>query len=469
MLDVSDMDDFQMDAAITLDREQRKLVLADMGAGKSVIGLTAVLRMFQRFAIRNVLVVAPKSVAESSWPNEVETWSHLTSLSIMVLTGNGKTDHAMLQQQRAAITVIGTHRLQWLYEHYVLNEDNHTAFWRWDAVILDESSYVKDRRTKVYEAASFISHLVPVWINMTASPAANDYQDLWTQCYLVDHGKALGPNITTFRRKYFVQIGEKRFNNWILKAGAKDEIDKLIAPLCIRIDMSDHMAPREKRVIDHELTLPPKTLKQYRAFMRKKVVSDREFNSVGIEGREIVTFDPGVLWGKLRQWANGSVFIDKTGSWAKVHDVKLDALSEIISTAMEPVIVIYGYTTDKQRILERFPQATLFETSRAKEITKRWNEGKIPILLAHPQSCSHGLNWQYGGRRLVFYTVPVSADRYTQTIGRIDRRGQTKPVFIHRLIMQQTVDAEAVARVENKNAVAESLLDAVKRHLEETV
>lgn len=56
----------------------------DMGLGKTVITLTAVNDLrFNRFAVRKVLVIAPKKVAEDTWTRESQKWDHLKMLRVI--------------------------------------------------------------------------------------------------------------------------------------------------------------------------------------------------------------------------------------------------------------------------------------------------------------------------------------------------------------------------------------------------
>lgn len=74
----------------------------------------------------------------------------------------------------------------------------------------------------------------------------------------------------------------------------------------------------------------------------------------------------------------------------------------------------------------------------------------MPLLLCHPGSVSHGIELQFGGRWMIWYTPTWSSEQFDQMIMRISRPGQTKPVFISRLLAEDTVDQIKVNRVEGK-------------------
>lgn len=66
-------------------------LILDMGLGKTVITLTALWELlFDYFEIRNVLVIAPKRVAETTWPAEIKKWDHLYGMTYSVAAGTAK-------------------------------------------------------------------------------------------------------------------------------------------------------------------------------------------------------------------------------------------------------------------------------------------------------------------------------------------------------------------------------------------
>ena len=54
-----------------------------MGLGKTVTTLTAIRKLkYDRFAVRRVLVIAPKKVAEGTWTKEKDKWDHTRILRV---------------------------------------------------------------------------------------------------------------------------------------------------------------------------------------------------------------------------------------------------------------------------------------------------------------------------------------------------------------------------------------------------
>ena len=172
----------------------------------------------------------------------------------------------------------------------------------------------------------------------------------------------------------------------------------------------------------------------------------------------VVALNAAGVMNKLLQMANGAVYDDE-GQVIRIHDEKLDALEEIVDTAGEPVLVFYSYKHDKAAIEKRIKGVR--EISSPKDIAD-WNDGKIPVLLAHPASVGYGLNLQDGGHVIVWYGLTWSLEQYQQANARLYRQGQQKPVIIHHLITEGTVDEQVMRALKHKDTSQAALLAALK-------
>jgi SNF2 family DNA or RNA helicase len=86
------------------------------------------------------------------------------------------------------------------------------------------------------------------------------------------------------------------------------------------------------------------------------------------------------------------------------------------------------------------------------------------MLLAHPQSGGIGLNLQCNvgdTAQTVWYDLPWSSENYIQANARIYRQGQEKPVIIHHLMVNKSIDEHVVKVLEGKITTQEALLDAL--------
>ena len=103
-------------------------LILDMRLGKSVITLTALWDLLlDSFDVGCVLVVAPKRVAEDTWPREIAKWEHLKGLTYSLVMGSEKERRAALSR-KAMIYIINRENVNWLVEH---------TTWRFDALVID--------------------------------------------------------------------------------------------------------------------------------------------------------------------------------------------------------------------------------------------------------------------------------------------------------------------------------------------
>ena len=205
-----------------------------------------------------------------------------------------------------------------------------------------------------------------------------------------------------------------------------------------------------------KLSFDEATAKKYRDFERSYVLE--------LADEEKLTVQNGAaMMSKLAQLASGCCYdADKTEH--DFHDVKLDALEDLIGELNgQPLLVAYQFKSDIRRIMRRFPQAELF--GKDPKTQDRWNAGEVPILLVHPKSAAHGLNLQHGGCNAVWFGLTWSLEDYIQLNKRLHRSGQKRPVMIHHLVVEGTVDEDALNALAGKNDMQESLLNALKSRI----
>ena len=149
-----------------------------------------------------------------------------------------------------------------------------------------------------------------------------------------------------------------------------------------------------------------------------------------------------------------------------VHKAKLDALESIYEEANgRPLLVAYSFQFDKDAIRKRFPQARVF--GDGKNDMRDWNAGRIPMMLLHPASAGHGMNFQAGSNISVWYGLTWSSELYQQFVKRLHRSGQkAKSVFLHRIIAEGTADELILPVLRNRKATEDRLKEAVMVQLE---
>lgn len=393
-----------------------------------------------------VLVIAPKRVAEHTWARECEKWEHLRHLRVVKIMGTAKQRQDALKAQ-ADIYVINRENVVWLTEQV-------GKHWPFPIVVIDELSSFKSAQAKRWKALRRVRGRIRRVVGLTGTPRPNGLEDLYPEMYLLDQGERLGRTLTAFRSRYLVP--EKMNGNIVYsyrpRDGAEKEIYDKLSDICMSISKDDVLKLPGQIYENIELTPPPALLKKYKQFEREKVLECLDGNGDIMAGTE------AALLGKLTQFAGGSIY-DMDGQAHHIHDVKLDALEELIEEAGgDPVLVLYGYKHEAERIRARIPCRSL---DTAEDIDA-WNRGEIPVALAHPASIGHGLNLQTGGHITVWYTLTFSLELYEQANERMNRPGQKNVCIVYHLIMKGTVDEKILKALARKESGQRGAIEALK-------
>lgn len=422
----------------------------EMGLGKTAITLTAIDRLlYDSFDAAKVLIIAPKRVAEDTWSRESSKWNHTKHLRISKVLGDAKKREAALKAD-ADIYVINRENVQWLVGFL-------GSKWPFDTVVIDELSSFKSSSAQRFRALKRVRPLMKRVIGLTGTPAPNGLLDLWAQVYLLDRGERLGTTVSGYRDRYF-SAGAKSGHvvyEWKQKKESEERIHEQIADICISMKAEDWLDMPQRIDRSVPLTMSDTARAQYEQLERDLLLP--------MAGSDIVASTAAVLSNKLLQMANGAAYDEDRGV-REIHDIKLDALDDLIEGANgHPVLVFYAYKHDLSRIQKRFKQARTLDT--ADDITE-WNDGEIPMLLAHPASAGHGLNLQAGGNIIVWFGLTWSLELYQQANARLHRQGQTQSVIIHHLIAEGTIDEDVIAALEGKAVGQDALMAAVKARIE---
>lgn len=439
----SDLHNYQTRSVDFIKSRKRCMLLLQMGLGKTASALTAATDMLDGCAVRRVLVIAPLRVANSVWQQECEKWEHLQHLKVSVCTGAEKKRIGALQRT-ADVYTINRENVPWLVKHY-------GSKWPFDAVVVDESSSFKSNSAQRWKALKKILPETEYMVLLTGTPSPNSLLDLWSQMYLVDFGERLGRTMTGYKQRFFEQ--DYMGYRWTIKDGAAEQIHALVADVCLSMSAEDYLELPPRLVLTEFVDLPPAVQANYTDF-------EKQLLATLPNGEEVEAINAAVLANKLLQWCNGATYTDAAGSWTQIHDVKLDALAELVEANDEPMLVAYNYKSDLARLQKRFPQAV--HLSRDQQVIDDWNVGKIPILLAHPASAGHGLNLQDGGALCVWFGLNWSLELYQQFNARLHRQGQTKPVRIVHIVARGCIDERVLEVLSSKDATQRDLLKALR-------
>lgn len=454
---------------------------AEMGLGKTGAVLKGIVELQDAGEVNHVLIVAPLRVAEETWPAEIAKWEFSRHLKYRVVTGTGPERIAALKYAPATITIINRENLRWLLVTLGIRK------WKFDMIVYDEASRLNSgsKRSKPNKRADGtlgakrltelgviqrVRHRTERIVELGGTPAPKGVIGLWGPIYAIDQGQRLMGSLTKFRERWFRHNMYDRTYEPFDHSQA--EIMDRIKDVFFALREEDYLKLPPLIEQDHMVKLPPKIMNQYREFEKEMAfeVRDKAGNREVIEA-----VNNGVLTQKLLQFANGSLYLgDKFDKMsgdklpresAKVHTLKLDVLGSIMEEAAgKPVLVAYSFQFDKEAIRKRFPYCRVFGESP--NDMRDWNAGKIRMLLTHPASAGHGLNFQQGSNIQVWYGLTWSSELYQQFIKRLHRSGQKADrVFLHRIITEGTVDESLMPVLRRRKATEDSIKEAVRVRL----
>lgn len=437
-------------------------VFLDMGLGKTVSTLTAInTLMYDYCEIGRVLVIAPKRVTESVWQEEAEKWGHLQHLSFSKIIGSEAQRMKALNTE-ADIHLISRDNIAWLCALY------GGGPMPYDMVVIDELSSFKSHKAQRFKALRSCRPFLRRLVGLTGTPAPNGLIDLWPQMYLIDRGDRLEKTITRYRDKYF-KPGKTNGHivySYTLCENSEKLIHQKIGDVCISMKADDYLTMPLRTDNYIELRMPPALLQKYQEFEKESVLE--VIDSDG-DKSEVSAVNAAALSNKLLQFANGAVYeVTPEGDRKvhEVHDVKLDALKDIVEDANgQPVLVAWTFQFDRDRIIEHLKAYKPRELKTNKDI-EEWNAGKIQVLLAHPASAGHGLNLQAGGNIIVWYGQTWSLELYQQFNARLYRQGQQKGVVVNHLVVKGTHDMDVIRALQSKDKKQNYLMSSIKAKIE---
>ena len=436
----------------------------DMGLGKTVITLTSIAHLINTGFLNGVIIVAPIRVIRLVWKQEAAKWEHTAGITFSMLTGT-KDQRTRALLRPANVYLVNYENLGWLAETlntYFVSKNKPLPF---DGIVWDEISKCKNSATQRVKSVRKILPAMKWCTGLTGTPASNGYKDLHGQFLVVDQGARLGTSKTAFRQRFYKKVGPFKE---VAYDDTESRIKELIGDITLEMSAEDYNPLPDLIVNNVEIEMGP-TLR----VMYEKM--EKEFFLQLDSGATVEVFNQASLTGKCLQFSNGSMYpMPGLPLWESVHELKLDALEEILDEAQgSPVLCSYAYRSDAQRIMERFKHLRPINLTECKSEASlinamhRWKTGDCPLMIGHPASMGHGIDGlQSTGHILVWFGLNWSLDLYEQFNARVRRQGQGVPVICHRILMRDTLDQAQAMALDDKAETQQGLRNAIKQYRE---
>jgi SNF2 family DNA or RNA helicase len=450
----SELRPYQQRVATALYEHDEQIVIARPGSGKTIAALTAIADLLREGEIRHALIIAPKRVARVVWPDELREWAHTAGLTYQVLDGPpGLRLEGLKNAPDRNLTIIGLDVVQWLMEALVPFHTDHALY---DLLVIDEASRLRNPTGERAKAlAKYAHHWRMIWgLSGTLRPSGP--LDLFMPARVVTRGKLWGRSYWQWRKEHFYPTDQYGYE-WRPLPGAEEKLNAELAPLTVTVAEGEMPIVTPTVVLD-KVELPAKARLQYRE-MQTRLMTE-------LEDDDVIASSAAVATGKLAQMANGFVYgAGGSHDVNDVHSAKREWLKDLIVEASEPTLIVYEYRADLA-MLEHEVHAATGEQLRylgagvtdkqAASTIEDWNAGRLRFMGLHPASGGHGLNLQHGGADMAWICPTWSPEMWEQTIARLARPGQQRPVVVRVCVASGTVDELKLDRVHFKMGAQEA-------------
>ncbi len=446
--------DYQINALCQMVSLPGYGLFAHPGLGKTATALAAFLALRDAGAAKAMLVVAPLRPCYKVWPSEMAKWSDFADMTVGILHGPKKDK--VLTGPKKDVYVVNYDGLKWL--EAALSKMKVFPF---DVLCLDESTKIKNTQTARFKICKRLrDRFSRVWC-LTGTPAPNGIENLFGQVYMLDGGERLGKFVTHFRREYFHEEKQYGYSLWHPRHDTQDRVQKKIADITLALRAEDYLKMPRRFDNRIEVSLGAEALDVYKGIEDEFIAE--------VNGGMVTAANAAAKGMKMRQITGGAVYTTSgKPDYAELDDAKITALLDLIEEQEgEPLLVAVQFTHEVERIRKALGYNAPYlgggvSISESNRIVDEWNEGSIPVLLAHPTSVAHGLNLQAGGNAVVWYSLTWNLEEFDQFNARVYRQGQTKPVTFHYIIASDTIDDNVLTALQAKDRTQKALMNALK-------
>ncbi|HCA85424.1 MAG TPA: ATP-dependent helicase, partial [Streptomyces sp.] len=425
----------------------------DMGLGKTITLISLHLhRQSDPESAGPTLVVCPASLM-GNWQREIERFAPGTP--VRRYHGAARTLDA-LESGEFVLTTYGTMRL---------DARRLADAGLWGMVVADEAQHVKNPFSATAKQLRTIGARARV--ALTGTPVENNLSELWAILDWTTPG-LLG-RLGTFRRRYAEAVESGA------DPSAAGRLARLVAPFLLRRRKSDPgIAPElpPKTETDHAVSLTAEQAGLYEAVVREALA---EISGTGGFARRGLVVK---LLTSLKQLCNHPAqYLKEERPRIPGRSGKLELLDELLDTILveDASVLVFTQYVQMGRLLEAHLAArgvgTLFlhggtPVARREEMVRSFQSGDAPVFLLSLKAAGTGLNLTRA-EHVVHYDRWWNPAVEAQATDRAYRIGQTRPVQVHRIVAEGTIEDRIAAMLARKRELADAVLDAGEAALTE--
>ncbi|MER6186247.1 DEAD/DEAH box helicase [Streptomyces sp. NPDC001652] len=424
----------------------------DMGLGKTITLIALHLhRQSDASTAGPTLVVCPTSLM-GNWQREIEKFAPGTRVRRF---HGPRRDLDALADGEFVLTTYGTMRL----------DADRLADVSWGMVVADEAQHVKNPYSATARQLRSIGARARV--ALTGTPVENNLSELWAILDWTTPG-LLG-RLGTFRARYAQAIEGGR------DPRAAERLSRLVRPFLLRRRKSDPgIAPElpPKTETDRAVSLTKEQAGLYEAVVRETLAEISGADNMARRGL-IVKLLTG-----LKQICNHPAqYLKEDRPRIVGRSGKLELLDELLDTILSEgaSVLVFTQYVQMARLIERHlasrgvPSQFLHggtPVARREEMVQHFQDGEVPVFLLSLKAAGTGLNLTRA-EHVVHYDRWWNPAVEAQATDRAYRIGQNRPVQVHRLIAEGTIEDRIADMLNRKRELADAVLGAGEAALTE--
>lgn len=493
----SPYENFQINSIKRGISQNRIAYFLGMGTGKTAITIGVLNHRFNWGDVDRLLIVAPPE-GVVNWKRELLRFSTFVSDPSEILISSANHNRDFLEQDYKVIILTYRHFLTVSDDYYKKIKGGKAKKYRtpvipfeqWGtnrAIVLDESHAIKNPQSRTSHVIHLHRDSFLYRYCLTGTPSPNDFTELYSQMKFLDPGilpysyqdwieeianigNSFSKYAINFLYDFKVEEWESRFKPYVLRLKTEDVLDLpqlYVKP--IYVELSERQRFIYQELVNQEVTV---LKEQDGMIIPKKLISRFPYISQALD-------NPELLKGKVSSEQSSDLHkVVNKFQFERDHN-KVDVLKSLVDKHIsigEKIIIFDYHPVTLEQIYSLFPKYNPImihgqnikgtkqdisnegETSKKRDIAieEFKNRDNCKLLVASSKVMTTSINLQKASVA-IYFSRSYSYLEWSQTLARLYRIGQDKPVTIYPLIFEKSLDVALDKSLNNKQDLDKNL------------
>jgi SNF2 family DNA or RNA helicase len=438
----------QRTTAEFLTLHRRAFCFNQQGSGKTAAAAWAADYLITAGIIQRVLVVCPLSIMDVAWRSDF--FKTIMHRKVDIAHGSAAKRKAVIESDAEfVITNYDT----------VVNSLDDLKYGRFDLIICDEATYLKNVQTKRWKALrQLVGPDTWLWL-MTGTPAAQSPEDAYGLAKLVNP-LGVPKYFTGFRDLVMYKLTQFKY---VPRPDAKTIVHEALQP-AIRFTKAECMDLPDMVTIKRRVELTPQQTKYYE-IMKKKMI-------IEAAGEQVTAANAAVKLGKLLQISAGAVYSEDGETVEFDITSRYNVLMEVIAETENKVLIFAPFRSVIEVLANQLNSDGIsteiinggVSPAKRTDIFQRFQTTDSPrVLVIQPQAAAHGVTLT-AADTVVWWGPTSSVEIYEQANARVHRSGQkNKCTVVH--LQGSGAEVHVFSMLENKVSVHSEMINLYKKVL----